>query len=111
LVSDDRIDLYVFDKKIRLGAPAEIAGMIELRGRGIVNRPFAQEAHLDLVIDLVEEQERFLEEDALKITLLDIEIARCPVPERGLIDGPHQRMLVKEAIRDLTSDRQTDGKK
>jgi HPr kinase/phosphorylase len=101
LVSDDRIDLSVEDGQLMLAAPSEIAGLIELRGRGIISRPFIQKSQLHLVIDLVDEQIRFLEEDALTTTILGVEVACCPVPKRGLIDGPHQRMLVKEAIRSL----------
>lgn len=101
LVSDDRIDLSVRDGKVQMGAPAQIAGLIELRGRGIISRPFAQNAELNLVVDLVDEQIRFLEEDALQTKILGMTLARCPVPKRGLIDSPHQRMLVKEAIRSL----------
>lgn len=101
LVSDDRIDLSMNEDGLVMSAPDSIAGLIELRGRGIIKRPFAQTSPLNLIVDLVDEQVRFLEEDALKTELLGVAIARCPVPHRNSIDGAHQRMLVKEAIRAL----------
>ena len=39
-----------------------IEGMIELRGRGIINLPFVEKAHVHLVVDLVDDEERLLEE-------------------------------------------------
>lgn len=103
LVSDDRIDLSMRDSALVMSAPDSIAGLIELRGRGIIKRPFAQTSSLNLVIDLVAEQVRFLEEDALTTKLLGVSVARCPVPHRDRIDGAHQRMLVKEALRALSA--------
>ena len=46
-------------------APKAIEGLIELRGRGIVSRPFVAKAPLHLVVDLVDTLERMVEEDAL----------------------------------------------
>jgi len=82
-------------------APAEIAGLIELRGRGIVQRPHIKQGTAHLLVDLVETYERFVEEDELRTEVSGVEIARCPVPVRRLIDSAHQRLLVNEALNDL----------
>ena len=81
--------------------PKAIEGLIELRGRGIVSRPFAAKAPLHLVVDLVETLERMVEEDALGTTLEGVSVARCPVPRAGKVDSRHQLLLIREALRAL----------
>lgn len=103
LVSDDRVDIEVAAKRLRMRAPKAIEGLIELRGRGIVQRPFAAEAPLDLVIDLVDTLERMVEEDALSTELLGVTLPRAPVPKAGIVDARHQLLLAKEALRALAS--------
>ncbi len=53
LVADDRVDLYINDDQLRCGPPQNLAGMIEVRGVGIVKLDFASIAPADLVVDLV----------------------------------------------------------
>lgn len=53
LVSDDRTDLVVRDGMLYASAPARIAGLLELRGVGIITLPFQSEAAIALLIDLV----------------------------------------------------------
>lgn len=98
LVSDDRVEIAAADGKLRMYTAPNIAGLIELRGRGIVQRPFVEEAPLHLVIDLVETLERMLEEDALVTELYGVRLARAPVPRAGVVDSRHQLLLIGEAI-------------
>ncbi len=102
LLSDDRVDLAAEGSGLVMRAPDSIAGKIELRGRGIVERPTMAQAPLHLVIDLVEDMVRMLEEDALLTELQGVQIARAPVPQAGLIGLGHQMLLVIEAIRALS---------
>jgi serine kinase of HPr protein (carbohydrate metabolism regulator) len=53
LVSDDQVMLSVRDGQICVRPPATIAGKLEVRGVGIVEVKWAQEADLVLVVDLV----------------------------------------------------------
>lgn len=99
LVSDDRVDIELDGTKILLHAPATIAGLIELRGHGIVRRPYRTGVVLDLVVDLVPALERMPEDNDFKCALLGAEIARCPVPQAGVIGIEHQRLLIEEALR------------
>lgn len=101
LISDDRVLLSSDEDGLVMEPPPTIEGMIELRGRGIISLPYAKQAHVHLVVDLVEEEERLLEETALNIRLHGIWVPRCPVPRRGRIDGLHQRFLVHAALRAL----------
>lgn len=98
LVADDRLDLDVENGELVMHAPANIRGMIELRGRGIVRRPFVTSARVHLVVDLVAALERMPEPDAFATTLGGVRIPRCPVPRAGVIDSQHQLMLVREAL-------------
>ena len=102
LVSDDRIDLVPGAGTLSMAAPESIVGLIELRGRGIVRRPFVRQARLHLVVDLVERLERMVEEEELATELCGVALARCPVPRFGVTELGHQTLLVGEAIRALS---------
>ena len=54
LVADDRVVLRRAGDAIAASAPPGIAGMLEIRGVGIVRMPFCASARLALVADLVE---------------------------------------------------------
>jgi len=98
LVSDDRVDLVETGRDISMRAPESLAGLIELRGRGIVKRPHRSLVTLHLVIDLVPDLVRMLEEDAMVTELAGIRLARAPVPSAGVVSVAHQTLLVVEAI-------------
>ena len=98
LVSDDRVELESLGQTILLHGPATIAGLIELRGHGIVSRPYQTGKRLDLVVDLVPALERMPEEHDFRTALFGQEIARCPVPQAGVIGIEHQRLLIEEAL-------------
>ncbi|HTM76664.1 MAG TPA: hypothetical protein VL133_03415, partial [Devosia sp.] len=98
LVSDDRVDLDAGDGMVIMQAPPQLGGLVELRGRGIVHRPHQANSRLHLVIDLVEDFARMLEEEEFSTRLLGVTLARAPVPKAGVIGLGHQILLVKEAI-------------
>jgi serine kinase of HPr protein (carbohydrate metabolism regulator) len=102
LVSDDRVDLSAKKDIVTMQAPPNLAGLIELRGRGIVRRPQQGEARLHLVIDLVDDLARMLEEEEFSTDLVGVTLARAPVPKAGVIGLGHQILLVKEAIAALS---------
>lgn len=99
LVADDRVDLRDDGESLTMLAPPRLEGLIELRGRGIVSRPHRQSARLDLVIDLVPELIRLVEEEALQTTLFGHVLRRAPVPQAGVVSLGHQELLVAEAVR------------
>ncbi len=52
LVSDDRTNLYVEDGRLHARAPAALAGLIEIRGLGIVALPCEASAQIALAAQL-----------------------------------------------------------
>ena len=55
LISDDQTILCKKNKKIIASAPRTIAGKLEVRGLGIVDFPYRENASLVLVLDLINE--------------------------------------------------------
>ena len=80
LVSDDRTELFVQDGTLFARTPASLAGLLEIRGVGIVELPYAEAARVVLVVKAVECGE----------------IARLPEPEHydapdGIVIAPASR--------------------
>ena len=98
LVSDDRVDLVQTGRELSMRSPENLAGLIELRGRGIVKRPHKSLVTLHLVIDLVPDLARMLEEDAMVTEISGTRVARAPVPSADVVSLGHQMLLVIEAI-------------
>ena len=59
LVADDRVRLSVHSGALWASAPPAIAGLIEVRGVGVVAEPAVSEAQVALVIDLADAPDRF----------------------------------------------------
>lgn len=53
LVADDRVDLVCRDGTLVASAPTAIAGLLEVRGVGILRMAFRGEAEIGLAVDLV----------------------------------------------------------
>lgn len=56
LIADDQTGLLVRDGAVLAVAPPRIAGLLEVRGIGIVRRPWRDHVPVDLVVDLVPAQ-------------------------------------------------------
>ena len=54
LVSDDRTELFVRHGRLHARPPAMLAGLMEIRGVGIVDVPYTEEVRVVLVVDLKE---------------------------------------------------------
>jgi HPr kinase/phosphorylase len=52
LVADDRVRLHAEGGRVIASVPEAIAGRMEIRGVGIVRRPYAASAVVDLVVDI-----------------------------------------------------------
>ncbi|UTW55232.1 HPr kinase/phosphorylase [Kordiimonas sp. SCSIO 12610] len=53
LVSDDQVIITQAESKLRMSAPDQLKGLLEVRGVGIVQVPCAASQRLDLVVDLI----------------------------------------------------------
>lgn len=52
LIADDRVDLTVTEGKLLASPPASIAGLLEVRGLGILQFPWTARTPIALVVDL-----------------------------------------------------------
>jgi serine kinase of HPr protein (carbohydrate metabolism regulator) len=74
LIADDRVDLEVLDGALIGRAPGNIAGMIEVRGMGIMRVPSTAYTTIDLVIDLVDEETIERMPEPMVCSLLEVEM-------------------------------------
>ncbi len=56
LVADDRVDLLVSDNGVIARAPETLAGLLEVRGLGILRVPVLEATVVRLVVDLVDHE-------------------------------------------------------
>jgi len=96
IVGDDRVHLSARHGRIIASSHGAVAGLIELRGRGQVERPFEPSAIVRLVVDCVApgRMERLPEPYTTTATLLGIRLPRQPVAA----NSPVAPMLVREAL-------------
>jgi serine kinase of HPr protein (carbohydrate metabolism regulator) len=89
LIADDRVALTAVHGRLVAAAPPGLAGLMEIRGQGIVQRPFVSPAPIDLVVDLVplESCERLPPPDAERVTVEGVTLAVLRLPI-GAGDGP-----------------------
>lgn len=55
LVADDRCEISARDGALYARAPQSLAGLIEVRGAGIIALPYAREARIALAVEMMEE--------------------------------------------------------
>jgi len=81
LLADDRVFVSHCHGRLVAGPPAATAGLLEVRGRGLVTLPFERWAVLRLLVDLVEPRvlERLPEAPELSEELCGVRLARQPV--------------------------------
>ena len=82
LVADDRVVLTTANGRLLAGAPAAIAGLIELRGVGLLRRPFVAPVVIRLVVDFVpaEAGSRLPEAAAAETAVEGIVLPRLALP-------------------------------
>ena len=88
LVADDRVALSA-EHGVVMARPAKaLAGLIEVRGLGIVRLPYVKEARIDLVLDLLSEAEipRMPSPEDVTVDLNGVTLPRLAAssPERSL---------------------------
>jgi HPr kinase/phosphorylase len=101
LVADDQTRLERDGESLLARPPAAIAGMIEVRGLGLVRLPYLERAPLDLVIDLVSpsEVERLPEANALELLGLTLRHLRLAPFEASA--AAKVRLAMRASTRDI----------
>jgi HPr kinase/phosphorylase len=88
LVADDRVTVSVEEGALMARPPGTLAGLLEVRGLGIVKFPYRVESRIDLVLDLLPEAEipRMPSENDARVRLMGVTLPRICVssPERSL---------------------------
>jgi serine kinase of HPr protein (carbohydrate metabolism regulator) len=87
LIADDRVALAAHHGRLVASVPPRLAGLIEVRGQGLLKRPHVSPAVIDLVIDLTAAADCPRMPEADERTAIDgIALPRLFVPE-GQSDG------------------------
>lgn len=88
LVADDRVALAVDGDSLMASVPESIAGLIEVRGVGIVRLPHVSPVRIDLVVDLLplDDCPRLPDGEAATVTIVGVVIPRICVAI-GAADG------------------------
>lgn len=78
LVADDQVKLSVENNRLMGKAPEALAGMLEIRGLGLVKYPHVPEAEIKLVVDLrpFAEISRMPEPHEMRVEILGFNIHR-----------------------------------
>jgi serine kinase of HPr protein (carbohydrate metabolism regulator) len=80
LVGDDRVHLDTVAGELRVRPARELAGLIEIRGLGIRNCDYTEEAVVGLIVDLAaSDAERLPPPEALSTQLNGVGLPRIPV--------------------------------
>jgi HPr kinase/phosphorylase len=81
LISDDQTELAVREGQIFASPPQTIAGLLEIRGQGILTLPYAHEVPVSLVVDLkpFDDISRLPEAQELTTEILGHKIARIAI--------------------------------
>jgi HPr kinase/phosphorylase len=80
LIADDQVELESRGGAIAMAAPKRLAGILEIRGYGIVQLAHTTGIALGLVVDLTDLAiQRMPEEKALQTTILGVTIQALPI--------------------------------
>jgi HPr kinase/phosphorylase len=91
LVADDQVTILVSPDRIELSPPKTLAGLIEIRGHGIVKAPYREKATLKLIVQLQdasqlerlpEEHQRSMEFHSFLIPVLRLAAQDSASPSR-----------------------------
>ena len=94
LVADDRVDLTIEDHTLMASSPANIRGMIEVRGVGLARLPALARAPLAMVIDLVDHEAVDRLPAPAVCSLLGIDVRRLCLAPRSASTAAKVRIAV-----------------
>ena len=87
LVADDRTDLALADGRLVASAPREIAGRMEVRGLGVLEKDAVPQTVLTLVVELVDPEnvERVPKEATTTLLGIDVPVVRLHAFETSAV--------------------------
>ena len=93
LIADDRTDVEAKNGILKLSAPENIKGLLEVRGIGIQKMPFDQEGEAALWVELTTNskeierlpQESFVEIEGIKLPAIKLNAFEASAPEKIVI--------------------------
>ncbi|MAF96199.1 MAG: hypothetical protein CMM60_10650 [Rhodospirillaceae bacterium] len=74
LVADDRTDLALADGRLVASAPREIAGRMEVRGLGVLEKDAVPQTVLALVVELVDPEDVERVPETTTVTFLGVDV-------------------------------------
>ncbi|MCX5520606.1 serine/threonine protein kinase [Kaistia defluvii] len=88
LVADDRVHLAAVAGRLQASVPGILAGLLEIRGQGLVTVPYLSPVSIDLVVDLepIERCARMPEEADRTAQIEGVAVRRLALP-LGQADG------------------------
>lgn len=98
LVADDRVLVSAVNARLVADVPAPIAGLVELRGVGLLRRPWVAPIVIRLIVDLLppESCERLPDEDSTRVEMEGVDVPRYCLPIGSCIGGQQVRTLVTD---------------
>jgi serine kinase of HPr protein (carbohydrate metabolism regulator) len=101
LVADDQTELSALDGCLVARCPAPIAGLIEVRGIGLVRLAYRECAPISLVVDLVPAAEVERLPEPLTAIFLGIEVPRLRLAAFEISATAKVRLAMTSATRDI----------
>lgn len=98
LVADDRVELFVRAGNLRARAPANIAGLIEVRGLGIVEIAHVRDTTVTLVVKLTDAQPKRLPRHGVYEPPKSLLLSRDKWPPMLKLGGSDKAAAAKVAI-------------
>jgi HPr kinase/phosphorylase len=101
LVADDQVVITARGNRLKAAAPPQLAGLIEVRGLGIVRAEYAPQVDLDLVVRLADATsiERLPHGDHARLVLLGIELPEIAVDPTAASAPARVRAALVEILR------------
>lgn len=82
MIADDQVFLNVYDEKLIASAPENTAGLVELRGYGILRMPHIKSCEIKVVVNILEDKKIERMPDAKHHLFETLRLPLIEVPQR-----------------------------
>lgn len=101
LIADDRVDLTPTGDTVLLSGPANLAGLIEVRGIGIVRLPHETKVSLSLIVDLVKPDEVERMPEDLRVEFMGVMVRRIALDPFQVSTPAKIRLALRASDEDM----------